>query len=251
MADPAGPVALVTGGAQGIGRGLIRRLLAAGWRAVVVDLNRGGLEHASAEFTDRTRCRLLRGDCGKQATARRAVGMAEKTFGRLDLLINNAGGSGFSRLEQQTAAGWHAAIDANLSSCFFFSQAASTALTASSGAIVNIASTRAFQSEPGFEAYAASKGGIVALTHALAASLAHRVRVNCVCPGWIDVTGPEFGPGRTVQPQSAADRGQHWSGRVGTSDDIAEAVLYLASAGFVTGQTLIVDGGISRAMIYR
>lgn len=237
------PVALVTGGAQGIGRGLARRLLAAGWRVLVVDRDARGLAHARREFADPAACRLQRGDCGRPATARRA-------FGRLDLLVNNAGGSGFAPLARQTPAGWRAALDANLSSAFFFSQAAAEALAAAHGAIVNIASTRALQSEPGAEAYAAAKGGVVALTHALAASLAGRVRVNCICPGWIDVSGPQWGPGRRQAALSAADHAQHWCGRVGTPDDIAAAVLHLAGAGFTTGQVLVVDGGMTRAMRY-
>lgn len=242
--------AIITGGAQGIGRGIARRLLAGGWRVVLVDRDQRGLAHARGEFADPACCRLLRGDCGRPATARRAVALARRAFGRLDLLVNNAGGGGFAPLARQTAAGWRAALDANLSSGFFFAQAAAEALAATGGAIVAIASTRALQSEPGAEAYAAAKGGVVALTHALAASLAGRVRVNCVCPGWIDVSGPAWGPGRKPAALSDADRAQHWAGRVGTPDDVADAVLYLADAGFVTGQALVVDGGMTRKMQY-
>lgn len=244
------PVAIVTGGAQGIGRGIARALLAAGWSVVAVDRDQRGLVHARREFADPGVCRLLRGDCGRPATARRAVALALRAFGRLDLLVNNAGGSGFAPLARQTPAGWRAAIDANLSSSFFFSQAAADALGAARGAIVNIASTRALQSEPGAEAYAAAKGGVVALTHALAASLAGRVRVNCICPGWIDVSGPANGPGRRQADLSARDHAQHWAGRVGTPEDIAGAVLHLAGAGFTTGQILVVDGGMTRTMRY-
>ncbi|MBN8526885.1 MAG: SDR family oxidoreductase, partial [Planctomycetes bacterium] len=115
---------------------------------------------------------------------------------------------------------------------------------------LTLASTRALQSEPGAEAYAAAKGGVVALTHALAASLAGRVRVNCICPGWIDVSGPAYGPGRRQADLSARDHAQHWAGRVGTPEDIAGAVLHLAGAGFTTGQILVVDGGMTRTMLY-
>jgi len=246
----AAPVAIVTGGAQGIGRGLTRSLRAGGWRVVVVDRDTPGLADACREGPDPAVCRYIRGDCGRQATATRTIALAKRAFGRIDLLVNNAGGSGFAPLAKQSAAGWRAAIDANLSSAFFFSQAASGMLAASGGSIVNIASTRALQSEPDSEAYAASKGGVVSLTHALAASLAHRVRVNCVCAGWIDVTGPAFGPGRKQAKLSAADAAQHWCGRVGSPDDIVGAVLYFTGAGFVTGQTLVVDGGMTRTMIY-
>lgn len=243
--------AIVTGGAQGIGRGITRRLIAAGWKVLVVDRDSTGIAHARAEFSDSTVCRFLRGDCGKPITSQRAVTAVQKAFGRLDLVVNNAGGSGFAPFEKQTPAGWHRAIDANLSSSFFFSQAAAPLLGIHGGAIVNIASTRALQSEPNSEAYAAAKGGVVALTHALAASLRHRVRVNAICPGWIDVSDPSLGPGRKPIKITAKDKAQHWSGRIGTPDDIADAVCYLAQATFVSGQILVVDGGMTKTMIYK
>ena len=106
---------------------------------------------------------------------------------------------------------------------------------------MNIASTRALQSEPDTEAYAASKGGLVALTHALALSLGPEVRVNCISPGWI-----------AHQPVRRKDHAQHPAGRVGQPQDVAELVAYLLSdaAGFVTGQNFVIDGGMTKKMIY-
>jgi NAD(P)-dependent dehydrogenase (short-subunit alcohol dehydrogenase family) len=108
------------------------------------------------------------------------------------------------------------------------------------GSIVNMASTRAFMSEPNSEAYAASKGGLVALTHALAVSLGPKIRVNAIAPGWIT----------NETNLSEEDEAQHPAGRVGRPKDIADTVLYLAGAGFVTGQVLTVDGGMTKKMIY-
>jgi len=126
-------------------------------------------------------------------------------------------------------------------------------LRAARGVIVNIASTRALQSEPHTEAYSASKGGLVALTHALAISLGPDVRVNCVSPGWIDTRSWTKRSRRSSDPLPPEDHAQHPAGRVGTPGDVAELVLYLISdrAGFVTGQNFVADGGMTRKMIYR
>ena len=127
-----------------------------------------------------------------------------------------------------------------------------SAMRKAHGAIVNIASTRAFQSEPNTEAYAAAKGGIIALTHALAISLGRDVRVNCVAPGWIDVRAWKKG-NQGFQPDlRPIDHTQHPVGRVGKPEDIAAIAAFLLSdqAGFITGQTFIADGGMMRKMVY-
>jgi NAD(P)-dependent dehydrogenase (short-subunit alcohol dehydrogenase family) len=115
-----------------------------------------------------------------------------------------------------------------------------------------IASTRALQSEPNGEAYAASKGGVVSLTHALAVSLGSDVRVNAISPGWIEVRDRQQKSRREEPVPSEADRMQHPAGRVGVPEDIASLVGYLLSpdAGFVTGQNFVVDGGMTKKMIY-
>jgi NAD(P)-dependent dehydrogenase (short-subunit alcohol dehydrogenase family) len=125
-------------------------------------------------------------------------------------------------------------------------------LRRSRGTIVNIASTRALMSEPDTESYSASKGGLVALTHALAVSLGSDVRVNCISPGWIDVSSRQKRSRRQAEILSEADHAQHPVGRVGRVEDVAAMAVFLASAesGFVTGQNFVVDGGMTRKMIY-
>ena len=239
----ARPVALVTGGANGIGRAVARHLLAADWRLGIVDLPGGGLHRT---FSARTRNVLLvEGDVRQQETAARAVAAAVERFGRLDGLVSNAGIMIRKPLHRLTTAEWHRVIDTNLTATFLFARAAEKHLRKARGAIVTIASTRAAMSEPNTESYSASKGGLVALTHALAISLGPRVRANCVSPGWIET--------KNYAALRHKDHTQHPAGRVGKPEDIAEIVAWLLDggrSGFVTAANFTVDGGMTRKMIY-
>jgi NAD(P)-dependent dehydrogenase (short-subunit alcohol dehydrogenase family) len=236
------PVALVTGAANGIGRAVAHHLLASGWRVGALDLPRSGLGRA---FAKRRNMLLIEGSVAEEDTARRAVAALHEQFGRLDGLVSNAGIMERKPLRRRTLADWRRIIDVNLTATFLFAREAESALRKSKGAIVTIASTRALMSEPDTEPYAASKGGLVALTHALAVSLAPDVRVNCVSPGWIKTT--DYGELRRT------DHLQHPAGRVGKPDDIGEIVAFLldgARSGVVTGANFVVDGGMTRKMIY-
>jgi NAD(P)-dependent dehydrogenase (short-subunit alcohol dehydrogenase family) len=237
------PVALVTGGANGIGRAAARHLLAAGWRLGVVDLPGSGLRR---NFSTRARnVVLVEGDVREEETAARAVAALVERFGRLDGLVSNAGIMIRKPLHRLTTTEWHRVIDTNLTAAFVFARAAEKELRKARGAIVTIASTRVQMSEPNTESYAASKGGLVALTHALAISLGPHVRVNCISPGWIET--------KNYAALRRKDHTQHPAGRVGEPADIAEAVAWLLDgerAGFVTGANFIVDGGMTRKMIY-
>jgi len=236
-------VTLITGGANGIGRAIARHLLAAGWCVGLVDLSHKELRRS---FPRRLRnVVLIEGDVRQEETAKHAVSATIERFGHLDALVSNAGIMIRKPLHQLTAAEWHRVMDTNLTATFLFARAAEKALRKALGAIVTIASTRALMSEANTESYSASKGGLVALTHALAISLAPDVRVNCVSPGWI-ATG-------NYSALRRKDHAQHPAGRVGKPEDIAEIVSFLLDAqrsGFVTGANLVVDGGMTRKMIY-
>ena len=220
--------AIVTGAAGLIGRGICEALIADGWTVAAFDLKPG---------PDNTRSVIC--DVGDEGSVRGAF--AELRWEALDLLVNNAGIASPDRgpMSELSLADWRKVTDSHLTGAFLMSRAAIPML-GDDGAIINIVSTRAFMSEPNTEAYAASKGALVALTHAMAISLGPQVRVNAIAPGWIS-------DGQDLRP---VDHEQHPVGRVGRPDDIAGAVLYLVGAGFVTGQVLTVDGGMTRKMIY-
>ena len=162
---------------------------------------------------------------------------------QIDAMICNAGVSLRKPLKDTTLAEWSQVLATNLTSTFLLARAAEGKLRAAKGAIVTIASTRAHMSEPGSEAYAASKGGLLALTHALAVSFAPDIRVNCISPGWIFTKGPT---------PTADEHAFHPAGRVGTTADIAALTSFLIGpdAGFLTGAEFIADGGVTRKMIY-
>ncbi len=250
MTNLTGKTALVTGGAQGIGRGVAKHLLERWMRVAVADIDEAAGRECVDEYRDLGDIRFLKTDVTREEAVAACVRETVSSFGGLYALINNAGIAGpfNGPVEELALADWQRVIDTNLTGYFLFAKHAVPHLKSAGGAIVNIASTRALQSEPHTEAYAASKGGIVALTHALAVSLGDQIRVNCISPGWIAVeewqrSDPDLRP---------EDHAQHPAGRVGRPADIASMVVYLISedAGFVTGQNFIVDGGMTRKMIY-
>ncbi|KAA6182301.1 SDR family oxidoreductase [Thiohalocapsa marina] len=251
------PLALITGGAQGIGRALAQAFLAEGWRVVVLDRDAEALAELTAELASPALL-ALEADVGEEATVCAAFdALAAWQAGQpagLDLLVNNAGIADpvSGPLEDLTLTAWRRWLDSHLTGAFLCTRAAIPGLRARRGAIVNIASTRALQSEPQCEAYAAAKGGLLAFTHALAISLGPEIRVNAVSPGWIE-TGPlQKSAQRRTPAHRPLDQAQHAVGRVGEPADIVAAVRFLASAqaGFITGQNLVVDGGMTRTMIY-
>lgn len=246
--------AVVTGGAQGIGKAIARRLLLDGWQVAVLDADTEALEAARRELARLGPVTALPTDVGEAEQLERAFeAVAQIAPDGLDALFNVAGIMRAAPPEQLALSDWNRVIATNLTGAFLTSRLAAPLLRRRRGAIVNIASTRAAMSEPHTEAYSASKGGLVALTHALAISLAPEVRVNAVSPGWIDVSRAGSPPSaRTPEEPTAQDHAQHPAGRVGQPDDVAGLAVWLAGpeAGFVSGQEFTVDGGMTRKMIY-
>lgn len=227
-------VAIVTGAAKGIGKGIAKRLAADGWEVMAADLKPG---RRSAGIHP------VATDVRSESAIKELVAGARKDFGRIDAIVSNAGVSEFRSLAECTLEDWNRVIATNLTPAFLLAKEAEKDLKKSGGAMILVASTRAHMSESDTHAYSATKGGLVALTHSLAISMGPEVRVNCISPGWIDVSGGKL---------SKEDHAQHPAGRVGRPEDIGAAVVFLLSdAGFVTGAELVVDGGMTRKMIYR
>lgn len=235
-------VAIVTGAGRGIGAGIARYLLREHWKVVAAEVN----PDLQQKLPDHPSLFFIETDVKNELSVKKMIDAAVSHFGQIDALINNAGILPNHRVpvEELSLEQWSETIDVNLTGAFLCSKHAVPHLRKQKGTIVNIASTRAFQSEPHTEPYSASKGGIAALTHALAMSLGPDIRVNCVCPGWIHTEDP-----KTL---SQSDHAQHPVGRVGKVEDIAAMVSFLISeqAGFITAQNFIVDGGMTKKMIY-
>lgn len=237
---------LVTGGAHGIGRAIADAFLQEGAIAIILDKDemtgQAYVQECQTKglpaffypidltFADEV-CQLFRQ-------------ISEKYHP--DILVNNAGKGYFKPLTELSIDEWDEIINLNLRAAFILSREfAHVNKGTSYGRIINIASTRAIMSEPNSECYAASKGGIVALTHALALSLSsEKITVNCISPGWIHTREDEI--------LREDDHLQHPSGRVGQPADIARACLFLADEqnDFINGQNFIIDGGMTRKMIY-
>lgn len=240
MPGGTGRVVLVTGAAHGIGRAIARRLHADGDDVVMVDHSRMVLDEANSLGA---RARGYVADLSTEDGVCGAVASVRAHEGKLHALVSNAGIMIRKPVTDLTLAEWSRVLATNLTAAFLLAREAAPLLRVQGGAIVTIASTRARMSEPDTESYAASKGGLVALSHALAISLGPAIRVNTISPGWIDVAG---------EPLSAEDHAQHPAGRVGVPDDVASLAAWLLdpAQGFVTGADFTVDGGMTRKMIY-
>ncbi|QSO50999.1 SDR family oxidoreductase [Alicyclobacillus curvatus] len=255
-------VVLVTGAGRGIGRAVAERYAAVGAKVVLWDKDEALLQetsrsiesqiplqipsemHQAGEDTSDARTLAYVVDLSQPAQIEDTMAVVAQHFHHVDIVINNAGVSHWKSPLDLAVSEWDEVLEVNLRGTFLCAREAARYMP-EGGAIVNIASTRGLMSEPNSEAYAASKGGILALTHALAASLADkRIRVNAISPGWI-----ETGDYDALRPE---DHSQHFAGRVGRPSDIAQACVYLThpTNDFVTGINLVVDGGMTRKMMY-
>ena len=226
MFDFHGKIAVVTGGARGIGKCIRQQFEAAGATVCVIDL----LDND-----------YFVGDLADKETLERFAAKVIADYGRVDYLINNAAPR-MCGIENGSYEDFEYALKVGVTAPFYLAKLFAPYFGEGAG-IINISSSRDRMSQPQTESYTAAKGGISALTHALAVSLASKVRVNSVSPGWID---------NAYTVYEGSDATQQPAGRVGIPPDIANMVLYLCSdmAGFITGENICIDGGMTKLMIY-
>jgi NAD(P)-dependent dehydrogenase (short-subunit alcohol dehydrogenase family) len=242
--DFSGKRVLVTGGTRGIGRAAVEAFLAAGARVAV----NGRTEESTRAALAKLAAVPAPGDVANAADCKKVVDAAVAKLGGLDVLVNCAGIAKGGPMEAVTEALWDATLGINLKGTFFCTQAALPHLRAAKGNVVNLASDAGLIGEVGLAVYCASKGGVVNLTRALALELAPDVRVNCVCPGYVDtdmVRRDVIDASADPQATEAALAASAPLNRIASPQEIASAILYLASdaARFMTGAALQIDGG--------
>ncbi|MEG0012973.1 MAG: glucose 1-dehydrogenase [Cellulosilyticaceae bacterium] len=251
--DYLGKVVIVTGAGQGIGACIATEYAKKKATVVLAEID----EEAALEVMQQIEniggnCRVIQTDVSSEKSVKNMIAQVAERYGKIDILVNNAAIESEGTLFTRSVESFEKVLKVNVVGPYMCAKYAVPHMMGEGCSIVNIASTRAFMSEPHTEPYSASKGAIVALTHSLASSLAHKVRVNCISPGWIDVSGWKKKKDRKFITLTEKDHSQHLVGRVGVPEDIAQAVLYLTNeqAGFITGSNLVIDGGMTVKMIY-
>lgn len=238
---------IVTGGANGIGRCISEEFIKAGAKVFAIDMAAEAGKQLEQKYPDKFF--FFAGDIAEQKTLDDFIKQVQDRFGSIDYLINNAAISKKGILSGCSYDDFNYVLRIGVSAPYYLTLKLKD-LFRPKGAIVNISSTRHFMSQPDTESYTATKGGISALTHALSISLAGKIRVNAVSPGWIETGACQYPP--RSDEHSVADEKQHPAGRVGNPFDIAKTVMFICSedAGFIDGENINVDGGMAKNMIF-
>jgi len=248
-------VVVVTGGGQGIGRVICQSFAKEGAKVVIAEIDEeAGRECEELIISAGGEALFTKTDVADEESVKNLFSQTVKKYSKMSILINNAGVMSQGNIFTRSIEEWNRVIGINLTGPYICSRyAAELMRERKGGVIINISSTRALMSEPDTEPYSASKGGLLALTHSLAISLGkYGIRVNCICPGWIEVSQHKKSSIREIPILTEMDHKQHPAGRVGKAEDIASACMFLASeeAGFITGANIVIDGGMTVKMIY-
>lgn len=250
-----GKVVIITGSGQGIGQCMALEYAKEGASVVIAEIDEeSGMETQELILAHHGECLFVQTDVASEQSVENMVNTVIERYGKIDVLVNNAAiqSSGENdHLLTRSVEEFEKVMRINVTGAYICVRYCVSHMPEGSS-ILNIVSTRALMSEPHTEPYSASKGALLALTHSLANSLAHRVRVNAISPGWINVSDWKKKKDRKFVAITAADHAQHLVGRVGIPEDIAKAALYLTGdgAGFITGSHLVIDGGMTVKMIY-
>jgi len=240
-------VVIVTGASNGIGKAIAKAYLQEEAYVVLADIDESQGKQLLDSIEQKEKAIFIKTDVRSETEIIHLVHTTKTKFGKIDILINNVGKGVFKSFYDLTIEEWDDVINTNLRSVFLCSREVAKIMRDqdSKGSIINMSSSRAYMSEPNTESYSASKGGIMAITHALANSLADaHITVNSISPGWIET--------KDYENLREIDHEQHLSKRVGKPEDIARACLFLTNPqnNFITGTNLMVDGGMTVKMIY-
>lgn len=240
-------VVIVTGASNGIGSAIATAYIQEGAYVVLADIDESQGNQLLEQLDAKEKALFIKTDVRYEAEIIHLVRTTKDTFGKIDILINNVGKGIFKSFYELSIEEWDDVLNTNLRSVFLCSREVAKIMRdqKNGGSIINMSSSRAYMSEPNTESYSASKGGIMAITHALANSLAEaHINVNSISPGWIETK--DYNNLREI------DHEQHLSKRVGKPEDIARACLFLTNPqnDFITGTNLMVDGGMTVKMIY-
>jgi len=245
--DLSGKVAVVTGGAMGIGEAAARKLASAGVSVAILDANASAAETTAASIGPS--CAAFRCDVSRSPEVEAAISAAVARFGRVDILVSNAGIQDYGDVVSTSEEAWDRLMNINLKGAFFAAKYCVPHLLKQGGAIVIVGSVQSMTAIANSVAYVTSKHALLGLTRAMALDYAQKgIRVNCVCPGAIDTPMLRWAASLAPDPDAVVrtcDR-LHAMGRIGKPEEVADAIVYLASpmASFITGAALLVDGGM-------
>ncbi|MHC1747777.1 MAG: glucose 1-dehydrogenase [Cellulosilyticaceae bacterium] len=251
--DFSGKVIVITGSGQGIGACIAVEYAKRNAIVIIAEIDEEAGQEVKAQIEELGGYAVfVKTDVSSEESVKKMVMKAVERFGKIDILVNNAAVEAEGTLFTRNIEAFQKVLDVNVTGVYMCAKYCAMHMNDEGCSIVNIASTRALMSEPNTEPYSASKGAVLALTHSLAASLAGKVRVNAISPGWIDVSQWKKKKNRKFIALTEKDHSQHLVGRVGIPEDIASAIMYLTSeySGFITGTNLVIDGGMTIKMIY-
>lgn len=251
--DFSNKIVVVTGSGQGIGACVAAEFAKHKATVIIAEIDEeAGREVEEFILSSGGHAFFIQTDVADETSVKEMAFKVAEHYGKIDILVNNAAVQFQGNIFGTSTEEFEKVMRVNVTGAYMCTKYCRAYMMGEGSNIINIASTRALMSEPNTEAYSASKGALLSLTHALAASLGPEIRVNAISPGWIETNAWKKKKDRKFVALRERDHMQHLTGRVGMPEDVAKAVLYLSSeeAGFITGANFVIDGGMTVKMIY-